>query len=139
MTDEDPFEELADLEEIAREDGDGADLDADVENLFTEVEVDEIDEEELWNDVAASGDVTTSAGAEAGVSGGGVVEDDGTGDVVPKASYCQKCEYFSEPPEVACQNHGTEIVQQVDLDHFRVRDCPVVERRQSASRNIEDQ
>ncbi|MHC3437373.1 hypothetical protein ACYJ1Y_04540 [Natrialbaceae archaeon A-gly3] len=40
--------------------------------------------------------------------------------------YCRRCEHFSAPPEVACENEGTEIVELVDLETFRVIDCPVV-------------
>jgi hypothetical protein len=46
--------------------------------------------------------------------------------VVAKQKYCQNCEYLSSPPEVACGHEGTEILEQVDMEHFRVADCPVV-------------
>lgn len=53
--------------------------------------------------------------------------DDGpTERVVDKAAYCHKCEFFSSPPEVRCTNEGTKITELVDVDHFRVVDCPIV-------------
>jgi hypothetical protein len=47
--------------------------------------------------------------------------------VIPKADYCQQCEYFTDPPEVACEHERTDIVSVEDFEHFRVRGCPVVE------------
>ncbi|MFC5365677.1 hypothetical protein [Salinirubrum litoreum] len=47
--------------------------------------------------------------------------------VIRKADYCQQCEYFTDPPAVACENEGTDIVSVEDFEHFRVRGCPVVE------------
>jgi hypothetical protein len=47
--------------------------------------------------------------------------------VVPTRSFCERCRYFSEPPEVDCSHEGTEIVELVDIDHFRVRNCPMVD------------
>lgn len=58
--------------------------------------------------------------------------------VVPKQSYCERCEHFAEPPEAACTNPATEIRQLVDMDHFLVANCPVVERRWSLGRTTED-
>lgn len=58
-----------------------------------------------------------------------VVEMD-EGVVVPKQSYCERCPHFSEPPTVACTNPGTTIHELVDLNHFRVSDCPVVKEQE---------
>jgi len=49
--------------------------------------------------------------------------------VVPKRRYCQGCEHFTAPPAVACTHTHGEIVEVVDVDHFRVRNCPVVAHR----------
>lgn len=49
--------------------------------------------------------------------------------VVQKSNFCQQCEYFSAPPAVSCGHAGTEIVELVDSEHFRVVNCPVVARR----------
>lgn len=49
--------------------------------------------------------------------------------IVPKRRYCEGCQYFTEPPETACEHPGTDILELVDTDHFLVADCPVVEWR----------
>lgn len=48
---------------------------------------------------------------------------------VNKHAYCEGCEYFSAPPDVACSHEGTEILEFVDVDTVRVVDCPVVAER----------
>lgn len=112
----------------------------DVSELFSEEETVDVDVEEVLATLAASGDA-----ADAGPPGddrdddppeavleepaGGTAGDHAdAGAVVAKASFCQRCEHFSQPPDVGCENPGTEIVELVDVDHFRVRDCPVVDR-----------
>lgn len=57
------------------------------------------------------------------------IDADRASAVVPKRSYCERCVHFSAPPDMACTNEGTEIVELVDTDHVHVVDCPVVERR----------
>ena len=49
---------------------------------------------------------------------------------VDKHSYCENCEYFSEPPDVECAHEGTNIVEFVDYETVRVADCPVVVERE---------
>lgn len=134
MSDEDPFEDL-DVEPL---DPDDAEIDEDIEALFTEVEVADVDDEAIW------AELTGEAEAPASTDDDGAPDeatdlppaDDDEGTVVPKASYCQQCEYFTPPPTVACENSGTEIVELADVEHFRVRNCPVVARRSSATRDI---
>jgi hypothetical protein len=83
------------------------------EELFDEVEVGEVDADELWSQVET--DAPT-------------VEPRGEREIreVEKRKYCSQCPYFSEPPEVGCSHDGTDILQQVDMEHFEVADCPVV-------------
>lgn len=45
---------------------------------------------------------------------------------VRKRAYCHQCEHFSAPPEVACENEGTDVLELTSLDTFRVADCPFV-------------
>ncbi|WP_075936624.1 hypothetical protein [Halosegnis longus] len=60
------------------------------------------------------------------------------GVIVPKSQYCEQCEHFSAPPEMACENSGTTIHELTDLEHVRVTDCPIVtERTQMRSRDAE--
>lgn len=46
--------------------------------------------------------------------------------VIEKRSYCEQCPFFSAPPDVECGHDGTEILELVDMEHFRVVDCPKV-------------
>jgi hypothetical protein len=105
--------------------------------LFEEVGVGEVDTESVWDALEADAEEASEDG-DAGVTGVGVgaraervARDDPTAArpdyVVPKAEYCQRCEYFSEPPEVACTHADSDIVEMPDSDHFRVRGCPKVD------------
>jgi hypothetical protein len=105
------------------------------EDLFERESTPEIDREALWRQVA---DEETAERAveemdleESGpeVQTGGTAVDTGE-RVVEKASYCHTCRFFSPPPEVGCGHEGTEILGAVDMDHFRVRNCPVVEENE---------
>ena len=100
--------------------------------LFEEVDVGEIDGEAVW-DAVVEGDTDPEdlLGEEPGEMSPDedpTVEPTADPDehVVDKREYCQRCEFFSSPPATACENAGTEIVELVDNDHFRVRDCPKV-------------
>ncbi|WP_311171518.1 hypothetical protein [Halobellus ordinarius] len=94
---------------------------------FEEMSVSEIDEETLWSSLGAADDPT------AGVGIGEPAEPVSESDreireyVVSKAKYCQKCPHLSDPPNLTCTHEGTEIVEVVDSEHFRVRNCPIVE------------
>lgn len=96
------------------------------DELFESVRVDELDTGDVWTSlVDADGD-------EEHVGVGGDAEpvdaSDGVADyVVPKASYCQRCEFFGDPPELSCSHEGTAIVEVADTDHFLVRNCPMVD------------
>lgn len=150
-------------------DADAADLGDDLlddgpdppEDVFVEMDVDEIDEDSVWQDLISEDDVgdgavdgrtdsdgrtgaSTRAEAEAeSTSTGGTVpgatEGDFGDEIVSKQRFCEGCEYFSPPPNVACTNPGTEIVELVDNEHYRVSDCPVVaERRDENGRLFSD-
>ncbi|WP_227133633.1 hypothetical protein [Halorubellus salinus] len=83
------------------------------EALFDEVDVGELDADELWAQVET--DEPT-------------VEPRGEREIreVQKRKYCSQCPYFAEPPDVGCSHEGTDILEQVDMEHFKVADCPVV-------------
>lgn len=81
---------------------------------------DEPDVDSLWEAIEASAE-REEAGAAEGEAGAEYV--------VPKRAYCEGCEYLSEPPDVHCTHPGTTILEFVDTDHVRVRDCPVVAER----------
>lgn len=128
MGDEDPFETLEDVDD---------DLDVDPEELFTEVDIESVDESAVWEELSESDE--NGSGISLGTADGFTdIEDDGDGVIVPKESYCQQCEYFSSPPATECTNPGTEILELVDIEHFRVQECPVVSRRRDATENVLD-
>ncbi|GGJ06180.1 hypothetical protein GCM10008995_15110 [Halobellus salinus] len=131
----------------------GADIDPELstgsppdpdEDPFEQMSVGEIDEETLWSslgsDDTAGVGADTASDAEPGspgdvgpASGVGSVGDAGDAGsklpehVVPKDTYCQSCPYLDGPPALACTHEGTEIVEVVDNERFRVRNCPMVE------------
>jgi hypothetical protein len=91
--------------------------------LFETVDVDAVDDEAVWESF-----VEGETGPEERVGLGAEAEQAAEPDehVVPKRDFCQRCPHFSDPPEAACSHEGTTIVEVVDTDHFRVRDCPIV-------------
>jgi len=121
-TDGDPFEQLDDAGETdpfeQLEEPPDADV-VDEDEAFVERSVDGVDEERVLEEVIEN---------EGGVVEGSTTVD-GEEAVVPKRSYCERCEFFSSPPTARCTNPGTEIVELVDVESFRVVDCPVVARR----------
>lgn len=112
--------------------------DDDLAELFSEVAVEDVDAQAVWSELDASGSPGTGDGAASDdhfeVPDADAVLREGADEaVVSKASYCQRCEYFSSPPDVGCSHPGTEIVELVDVKHFRVRNCPVVAQRRGAT------
>lgn len=115
------------------------------EDHFESVDVGDVDSEALWDaivDEEPAPKPTPGGDAEPVDAEPVDIETDdtepvdttavGDGDtadehIVDKRELCQRCEYFSAPPEVACQHGGTEILELVDSEHFRVRNCPKVE------------
>lgn len=90
---------------------------------------------ELFEAVDVASDVSGATWQE-------LLSDDGVADVdattveeavVPKRRYCQACEYFTDPPDVACTHPVGEILEVTDIEHFRVRNCPVVAYRRAHS------
>lgn len=86
----------------------------DFDDLFDRQETTEIDGDRLWAQLDGDelGEPPRSAERE-------IRE-------VEKRSYCQGCEYFSEPPDVACGHEGTDILSVPTMTTFRVADCPFV-------------
>lgn len=98
------------------------DVAADAVDEFFEAEAfEDIDADDLWASIE-----------EAPADTGGVDVGEGPDEhIVSKRAYCEGCEYFSEPPDVHCNHSGTTIVEFADLDHVRVRNCPIVKQRQA--------
>jgi hypothetical protein len=113
------------LSELAAEAS--ASSEAERSELFEEVDVGEVDAEAVWDAVVEEGNPPEE--------GLGETEEPATAaeptrkpneHVIDKREYCQRCEFFTQPPTVACTNEGTEIVELVDSEQFRVRNCPKV-------------
>ncbi|WP_226006802.1 hypothetical protein [Natrinema salinisoli] len=86
----------------------------DFDDLFDRQETTEIDGDRLWERLEGDelGEQPRSAERE-------IRE-------VEKRSYCQDCEHFSEPPNVACGHEGADILSIPTVTTFRVADCPFV-------------
>lgn len=126
---DDPFEELEagareSLEEFPEEQLEAAAGEVDAEGgPFEEMEVEDLDEEDVWDALSAAEEAEIEIGGEATpVETGEAVED----HIVDKREYCQRCPHFTEPPTVSCAHEGTEIVEVVSTDEFRVRGCPMI-------------
>ncbi len=121
----DPFEEL-----IGEQSKQSSATDSEVaDELFEHERGQTLDSEMLWDVLEAGADAKVKAGAGEEV-GMGVDTNANTTDReirgISKRAYCHQCEYFEAPPNTGCRNEGTEILELIGLDQFRVADCPVV-------------
>ena len=97
------------------------------DELFEEVHVTELDSEDVWTALAEDG-VEDTGEIGAGADAKPVEVADGFSDhIVPKNEFCQRCEHLADPPTLSCRHEGTAIVEVVDGEQFRVRNCPMVE------------
>ncbi|MFB6068307.1 MAG: hypothetical protein ABEJ90_00065 [Halobacterium sp.] len=100
------------------------------DDFFEKVDVGDVDSEAVWEAVVEGESEERPEAERVGVGREPeqVTEetDEGAESLVSKREYCQRCPHFAEPPEVACTHEGTEIVEVVDTDTFRVRNCPMV-------------
>lgn len=110
-----------DIEERRRRDDAG-----DAADLFTDVDVAAVDEDDVWERLDASGDDPLYRADD---GGGGAAGRDAT---VVEKRLCHGCPHFAAPPDVACTHDGTAIDAEVDTDHFRVLACPMVDRPEYA-------
>lgn len=85
---------------------------------FEEVEMDEVDSDALWADLQRDDFSETVEDAQ--------THAERDVRVIEKRSYCQRCQYFADPPDTACTNEGTDILEVVDTEQFRVADCPII-------------
>lgn len=105
-----PLSDLAEGVAERRRRADGTDP----SDPFAEPPFEEVGADDIWE---PSGPVTAPRSG-----------DDRT-TVVPTRSFCEACRHFSAPPAARCSHEGTDILEFVDRDHARVRDCPVVAER----------
>ena len=98
-------------------------------DAFEDVSAESVDTDAVWEELSREDAEPTAEPAFDDASDGSAYDGD-LGDrdvrVIDKRSFCQGCRYFAEPPEVACSHEGTDILELVDVAHFRVADCPMV-------------
>ncbi|QDX40616.1 hypothetical protein [Salarchaeum sp. JOR-1] len=111
---------LSDLATGVRERESERESDGEFDDLFSEVDVGELDGEQAWRDLLAEAEGEPLAIGQQ-------VESEEDRDVrVIENRTCHNCQYFGEPPELHCTHEGTEIRRVVDTDHYEVVDCPMV-------------
>ncbi len=98
------------------------------EGLFEPVETEAVDPDRAWERLEGDADA-------AGTGASAVGEPDGTVTEVSKRRYCERCEYFSPPPDVGCTHEGTEILGFPDRETVRMVDCPIVAQRRELEEN----
>lgn len=111
---------MADLAETLRE----RDSDPDLEEAFTEMDVDSVDAEAVWEQLE-SGDTATFAVAETART-----DERGRDVRVVSKRLCHGCQHFAEPPAMRCTHDGTEIRKLENVDQYEVVDCPMVVDRE---------
>lgn len=84
------------------------------DELFDQEDVPEIDADVVWERLGEDEPPDVPEDTEHDVR------------VIEKRNYCEQCPFFSTPPDVSCGHDGTEIVELVDMEHFRVVNCPKV-------------
>ena len=82
------------------------------ESAFEAVEVDSVDEDEVWASLGQDAS-TRTRGAKRYAE-------------VSKHRFCEQCEFFSEPPAAHCTHDEAEIVEYLDMETVRLLNCPVV-------------
>lgn len=116
-----PLSDLADHVRSRGPEGEGGPAGPD--EAFRPERFEEIEGDSLWS--ALEADRPTVDAPEPTVRTG----DEADEHVVSKRLYCEGCEHFADPPAVQCDHPGTTIVEFVDSDHVRLRNCPVVASR----------
>lgn len=107
------------FEDVGTREGDPFESD-----VFEQMDVGELDPDEVWASIA-----------EAEEEGSVNEEKERIYAEVSKHSYCEQCEFFSDPPDVRCSHEGTEILEFLDQTTVRVVDCPVVAERKELEKH----
>jgi hypothetical protein len=114
----DPFTETGRGSDPFSEPGERDDPFEGSESAFERMDVEGVDPDAVWDQISETDD----RGSVADVEGDTYAE-------VSKHSFCERCQYFSGPPEVSCSHEGTEILKFLDMDTVRVVSCPIVAQR----------
>jgi len=111
-------EPLSDLAAAVTDDESSSTDTATLDDLFEHHDAADIDDDQLW-DQLEGGDTTAPTGEPSQSA-------DQDRREIDKRAYCHGCEYFAEPPTVACTRDGTAILSVPTIETFRVADCPFV-------------
>ncbi|MFB6070940.1 MAG: hypothetical protein ABEJ76_07935 [Halanaeroarchaeum sp.] len=123
--DDEPLGDLRRDVESRTESGESGD-----EDLFASVAVDDVDLEEVWTDVLLGEEPTEGSVPPTAVEAGGDVQ-------VVNKRLCHRCRHFGDPPTLECTHEGTAIHETVDMDHYRVSNCPMVDTEADPYRSRE--
>ncbi|SEP89322.1 hypothetical protein [Natrinema salaciae] len=109
----DPLADLAASVEGAADDRSRS-SEPDFDDLFDRRDTAEIDGERLWAQLEGDDHAEMPVPVDREIR------------EVEKRAYCQRCDYFTAPPEVACTHEDAEILTVPTTETFRVADCPFV-------------
>lgn len=98
-----------------------ASIDTEGDELFLEEPFETVESGDLWESMDEDAPLGSTVEAGSGRNE----------HIVSKRSYCEGCEHFSKPPDIHCNHTGTAIIEFTDIDHVRVRNCPVVAERRA--------
>ncbi|SFR55043.1 hypothetical protein [Halogeometricum limi] len=126
---DEPLAELAARIERRRngDDGPAGAADSPPESPFETMAVEAVDTDSLWTELAGESEQASGVGVGEAARTAGEDSRGNVDHVVSKRAFCQQCPHFTDPPELACGHDRTSIVEVVDADHFRVRNCPMVD------------
>lgn len=82
-------------------------------SAFDDVGADEIDPEDIWERLSDR-------------DGEFEAPDEKVFYEVSKHKFCERCEYFTGPPDTRCTFEGAEIVEFLDMETVRLVNCPIV-------------
>ena len=103
------------------------------DEAFEAVDVDDVDTDEVWTDIAEGTSDDTPVTSDDQTDDTPVTSDDQTDEEetveVSKHAYCENCRFLSEAPEIHCTHEGTEIVEFIDMETVRLSNCPIVAER----------
>lgn len=108
-----------------------------MEGEFEEMSADGTDGDEVWADVTDETDESSTGIVQESADSAEITAADAP-DVaeVSKHDYCERCEFFSGPPEIHCTNEGTEILEFTDMNTVRVANCPIVAERRGLEEGV---
>jgi hypothetical protein len=93
---------------------------------FESVDVEGVDPDHVWERLA-------DAEAE------GIPElEDRTFYEVSKHRFCERCEYFTGPPETRCTYEDAAIVEFLDMETVRLVNCPIVAQQRELEASVGD-